>query len=109
MCTGGTTGSPEGVLWRQADIFCRAMGGFEGRHAREHRRAAPRRAAASGTRRRRSCTPPRSGPCSRRSTPARRSCCTTTPRRSIARTILATIARERVNFMSIVGDAFARR
>src|SRR5439155_10481119 len=26
-CTGGTTGSPKGVLWRQADIFAAAMGG----------------------------------------------------------------------------------
>src|SRR4029434_8849741 len=30
VCTGGTTGSPKGVLWRQADIFVSAMGGSEG-------------------------------------------------------------------------------
>jgi fatty-acyl-CoA synthase len=27
LCTGGTTGLPKGVLWRQADIFCGALGG----------------------------------------------------------------------------------
>jgi acyl-CoA synthetase (AMP-forming)/AMP-acid ligase II len=27
VCTGGTTGSPKGVLWRQADIFVAAMAG----------------------------------------------------------------------------------
>lgn len=29
VCTGGTTGSPKAVLWRQADIFVSAMGGSE--------------------------------------------------------------------------------
>jgi acyl-CoA synthetase (AMP-forming)/AMP-acid ligase II len=29
VCTGGTTGSPKAVLWRQADIFVAAMGGTE--------------------------------------------------------------------------------
>ena len=27
VCTGGTTGSPKAVLWRQGDIFVAAMGG----------------------------------------------------------------------------------
>ncbi|MEZ5209002.1 MAG: acyl-CoA synthetase [Acidimicrobiales bacterium] len=27
LYTGGTTGMPKGVLWRQADIFCGALGG----------------------------------------------------------------------------------
>ena len=38
--TGGTTGMPKGVLWRQADIFFAAMGGrVPGQRAgREHRR-----------------------------------------------------------------------
>jgi len=27
LYTGGTTGMPKGVLWRQADIFCAALGG----------------------------------------------------------------------------------
>jgi acyl-CoA synthetase (AMP-forming)/AMP-acid ligase II len=29
VCTGGTTGSPKAVLWRQADIFVSAMGGTD--------------------------------------------------------------------------------
>jgi len=27
ICTGGTTGSPKGVLWRQSDIYVSSMGG----------------------------------------------------------------------------------
>lgn len=30
VCTGGTTGHPKAVLWRQADIYCSAMNGVEG-------------------------------------------------------------------------------
>jgi fatty-acyl-CoA synthase len=30
VCTGGTTGRPKAVLWRQADIYISAMGGAEG-------------------------------------------------------------------------------
>ncbi len=29
VCTGGTTGRPKGVLWRQADIFVSGMGGSD--------------------------------------------------------------------------------
>jgi acyl-CoA synthetase (AMP-forming)/AMP-acid ligase II len=29
ICTGGTTGAPKAVLWRQADIFCAGMGGSD--------------------------------------------------------------------------------
>ena len=34
VCTGGTTGAPKGVLWRQADIFVAAMAGAEATHRR---------------------------------------------------------------------------
>jgi fatty-acyl-CoA synthase len=30
VCTGGTTGRPKAVLWRQGDIYISAMGGAEG-------------------------------------------------------------------------------
>jgi fatty-acyl-CoA synthase len=30
LYTGGTTGMPKGVLWRQADIFCASLGGRNG-------------------------------------------------------------------------------
>ncbi|WP_019931721.1 AMP-binding protein [Nocardia sp. BMG111209] len=29
MCTGGTTGRPKGVLWRQSDMYVAAMGGAD--------------------------------------------------------------------------------
>ncbi|HXY93121.1 MAG TPA: AMP-binding protein [Acidimicrobiia bacterium] len=29
VCTGGTTGAPKGVLWRQADIYVSAMAGID--------------------------------------------------------------------------------
>ena len=31
LCTGGTTGTPKGVLWRQGDIFASALGGVSTR------------------------------------------------------------------------------
>jgi acyl-CoA synthetase (AMP-forming)/AMP-acid ligase II len=31
LCTGGTTGTPKGVLWRQGDIFASALGGVSAR------------------------------------------------------------------------------
>ena len=40
VCTGGTTGRPKGVLWRQADVFLSAMGGTEGATAEELAEAA---------------------------------------------------------------------
>ena len=30
VCTGGTTGRPKAVVWRQADIYVSAMAGTEG-------------------------------------------------------------------------------
>ncbi|ONH58209.1 acyl-CoA synthetase [Frankia sp. CcI49] len=30
VCTGGTTGTPKGVLWRQADVYVSAAGGVDG-------------------------------------------------------------------------------
>ena len=38
VCTGGTTGRPKGVLWRQGDIYVAAMGGAEGATGRDDRR-----------------------------------------------------------------------
>ena len=38
VCTGGTTGAPKAVLWRQADIFVAAMGGSEAATAETPRR-----------------------------------------------------------------------
>ena len=105
-CTGGTTGRPKGVLWRQGDILVAGMGGPPG--TRDELRA---RATAGGG-----------------------VWFPTSPLMHVAAqwtamvgintgatvvlhddsqpfdmdTILDTAARERVNFMTIVGDAYAR-
>ncbi len=79
LYTGGTTGQPKGVLWRQADVFVAAMGGWNFRERREWRSideivdtaiARPGPCALSA---RRSCTAPANGWRSRLSTPADRS------------------------------------
>src|SRR5690242_11671634 len=76
--TGGTTGMPKGVMWRQEDMFFAGMGG--GRPAGEpfktpwRWRRTPSPAASRASRRRRSCTEPRSCRASSRSSAARRSC-----------------------------------
>ena len=74
LYTGGTTGMPKGVLWRQEDIFFGALGGTPARRRRSSPASRPssrRRAAATcaPARRRRSCTARRTGwrslPCTR--------------------------------------------
>jgi 3-oxocholest-4-en-26-oate---CoA ligase len=108
VCTGGTTGSPKGVLWRQADIFVAAMGGIDGA-SREN--LAARASAGAGTW---FAAPPLMHAAAQWTAfAAIHSGATlvlhddTAP--FDARAILETIVRERVNFISIVGDAFARR
>ena len=53
VCTGGTTGSPKAVLWRQGDIFVAAMGGSDDASRESADGARRRPAAAPGSRRRR--------------------------------------------------------
>lgn len=107
VCTGGTTGSPKAVLWRQADIFVAAMGGSEGL-AREA--LAARAQAGGGTW---FAAPPLMHAAAQWTAFAGLHAGGTIvlhddSRPFDARTILETIARERVNLISIVGDAFAR-
>ena len=108
VCTGGTTGSPKAVLWRQADIFVGAMGGTED--------ATGESLAARAT---------KGGGTWFAAPPLMHAAAQWTAFAAIhgggtvvlhddskpfdARTILETVQRERVNLMSIVGDAFARR
>jgi fatty-acyl-CoA synthase len=108
VCTGGTTGTPKGVLWRQADIFASAMGGGDDTSAET---LAAKAAHGAGT--------------WFATAPLMHAAAQWTAFAGIhsgativlhddrnpfdARTILETVARERVNFMSIVGDAFAFR
>ena len=107
VCTGGTTGSPKAVLWRQGDIFVAAMGGAD--DATQESLAA-RAAAGGGTW---FAAPPLMHAVAQWTAFAGMHSGGTVVLHDDAapfdaRTILETIARERVNIMSIVGDAFAR-
>jgi fatty-acyl-CoA synthase len=108
VCTGGTTGSPKGVLWRQGDIFVAAMGGAEGLS----REVLATKAAAGGGAW--FAAPPLMHAAAQWTAFAGIYAGGTVVLHDDAapfdaRTILETVARERVNLMSIVGDAFARR
>jgi fatty-acyl-CoA synthase len=108
VCTGGTTGIPKGVLWRQADIFVAAMGGADGASP-----AALAARAAPGSGGWFAAPPLMHAAAQWTAFAAIHSGGTVVlhddARPFDARTILATAARERVQLMSIVGDAFARR
>jgi fatty-acyl-CoA synthase len=107
VCTGGTTGAPKAVLWRQADVYVSAMGGMEG--------ATAERIAAGAT--------PGAGVWFA-APPLMHAAAQWTVFAGLhngatvvlhddaepfdARTILATAERERVTMMTIVGDAYAR-
>jgi acyl-CoA synthetase (AMP-forming)/AMP-acid ligase II len=106
-CTGGTTGRPKAVLWRQGDLFVAAMGGSDdldeaGLRARAQAGAGVwfptsplMHVAAQWT----VCLAASMG-------------ATVVLHDDRARfdapTILATAARERANMMTIIGDAYAR-
>ena len=114
LYTGGTTGMPKGVMWRQDDLFRNLAGRSTSAYPRRPRRLRPRRGAAwpapgfvglpacplmHGTgcftqlillcgRRRRPCSP--------RPAPSTSSSCSTL------------VEQEKVNQLVIVGDAFAK-
>jgi fatty-acyl-CoA synthase len=107
VCTGGTTGSPKGVLWRQADIFVSAMGGAEGLSRAD---LAARTSPGAGVW---FAAPPLMHAASQWTAFAALHGGGTIVLHDdsapfAARTILETVERERVNMMSIVGDAFGR-
>ena len=52
-CTGGTTGRPKAVLWRQGDMYVAAMGGSDDADEAVDRTPGPRPAPACGSRPRR--------------------------------------------------------
>ena len=107
VCTGGTTGSPKGVLWRQADIFVAAMGGSDDASRESLAARASARAvtwfAAPPLMHAASQWTAFAGICSGGTVVLHDDAAPFD-----ARTILETVARERVNHISIVGDAFAR-
>jgi 3-oxocholest-4-en-26-oate---CoA ligase len=111
LYTGGTTGMPKGVMWRQEDIFFGAFGGgdFAGRGI-DSPEAIADNAAAGSTR----CLPA----CPFMHGTAHWMAFTTLysggavvispDRRFDPERLWELVARERVNFLVIVGDAFAR-
>jgi 3-oxocholest-4-en-26-oate---CoA ligase len=106
-CTGGTTGRPKGVLWRQGDLFVAALGGPEGVTAEPlHDRAA----AGGGVW---FPTSPLMHVAAQWTALIGLYQGATVILHDDARsfdmtTILETAARERANWMTIVGDAYAR-
>ena len=115
LYTGGTTGMPKGVLWRQARHLRRRHGRPAARHAptfersRRSSTAPTTGGAARAARRRRSCTAPASGcafthvsPAATRSSSRRRPSASTRP------TSGDSSSASRSTFLLIVGDAFAR-
>ena len=107
VCTGGTTGAPKGVLWRQADIFVSAMGGIEGATAEVLTQIAETGGGVWFA------PPPLMHAAAQWTVFAALHCGATVVLHDDAkpfdtRTILETAERERVNLMSIVGDAYAR-
>jgi acyl-CoA synthetase (AMP-forming)/AMP-acid ligase II len=107
VCTGGTTGTPKAVAWRQADIFVSGMGGSEDATADSLVATAARGIGTWFA-----------------ASPLMHAAAQWTAfvclhgggtvvlhddrHRFDATKIIATVSRERVNLMSIVGDAYAR-
>ena len=107
VCTGGTTGAPKGVLWRQADIFVAAMGGSEDTTAESLV------AAATGDSQVWFAAPPFMHAAAQWTAFAGLHVGATVvmhddSKRFDATEILTVAEREHVNLMSIVGDAYAR-
>jgi fatty-acyl-CoA synthase len=107
VCTGGTTGRPKAVLWRQADIYVAAMAGAEEATAESIA------AGAAGVMPPWYAVPPMMHAAAQWT-----AFCGLHSGATVvlhddsgpfdARTILETAERERVMLMSIVGDAYAR-
>lgn len=81
LCTGGTTGRPKGVLWRQGDMYVSSMNGAD-HDTVEPVQALARATGRCGSPRRRCRMPPGPGPPSPGCSRDRRSSCTTTGRNS---------------------------
>jgi 3-oxocholest-4-en-26-oate---CoA ligase len=106
-CTGGTTGHPKAVLWRQADIFVAGMGGTDDLDADALR---ARAVAGAGTW---FPSSPLMHVAAQWTTFLAANMGATVvlhddSRPFDVRTILEAASRERVNMMTIVGDAYAR-
>ncbi len=106
-CTGGTTGRPKAVLWRQGDLFVAAIGGTD------ETDEAALRARAEGGAGVWFPTSPLMHVAAQWTVFLAASMGATVVlhddrKRFDAPTILGTAARERANMMTIIGDAYAR-
>jgi 3-oxocholest-4-en-26-oate---CoA ligase len=107
VCTGGTTGRPKGVLWRQGDVYVAAMGGAEGATAESIAAAVAHPAQVWFA------APPLMHGAAQWTVQAALHNGRTVVLHDDAapfdaRTILETAERERVSLLTIVGDAYAR-
>jgi fatty-acyl-CoA synthase len=107
VCTGGTTGRPKGVMWRQGDVQIAAMGGTEGATA-ETIAAVARRPARPWF-----AAPPLMHAAAQWTVGAALHSGGTVVLHDDSQpfdpaTILTTAARERAYLLTIVGDAYAR-
>jgi fatty-acyl-CoA synthase len=107
VCTGGTTGTPKAVLWRQADIFVAGMAGTEATTADSLTSTAVEGGGAFFA------TPPLMHAAAQWTAFSGLHAGATIVLHDEAssfdaRTILELAERERVGVMSIVGDAYAR-
>ena len=112
--TGGTTGMPKGVMWRQDDLFVRLIAGGVRQYPLDGgidggARVAPRqpRAPPPCCRPARSCTAPVGSPPTPAWPRAGGSCCSSS-RKYDPVELLDTVEREKVNGLVIVGDPFSR-
>jgi fatty-acyl-CoA synthase len=107
VCTGGTTGAPKAVLWRQADIFIAGMGGTETTTAESLATA-----AASGVRTWFPAPPLMHAAAQWTAFAGMHLGATIALHDDSARfdasTILDVAEREKVELISIIGDAYAR-
>jgi len=106
VCTGGTTGVPKGVLWRQADVYVSGMGGMESAAAPAIGAVAARGAGVWFA------APPLMHAAAQWTVFAGLHNGATVvlhddARPFDARTILETAERERVSLLTVVGDAYA--
>src|SRR4051794_4340196 len=112
LYTGGTTGMPKGVLWRQADIFMSVMGGRSTAGVAHESIEEGVEAARGGTMRVLPAAPFMHGAGHWIAFLAMNGGNTVViqddVRRLDPKDVLSIVEREKINFLQIVGDAFAR-